>query len=310
MKISKKQTALNSQVQKKVRWGLYACLGVLSLIFYVVIPIYPTLPDIGLVDWISGTWDNETDFIHGWAVPFLFIAFCFYAHKQAKQEVGKPSTFALVPVILGILFYLAAMRTMQPRLAFVGLPFVIVGSYAFVQGWHRAKHMLFPAFFLYFAIPVPGIQQATNVLQLFVTKACYSSGLFFGMEIALSGNEIYSTSNSWSAFDIAEGCSGIRSIMALVMFSAIYAYYTQDKLWKKAFLFAMSLPLAMISNYVRVFSILVLAELGFENFAAGFYHDWAVFLFFFPVALAGLFLTDRLLNPKKHIRRIQKRVVE
>ena len=292
-----------------VKTSIYLGLIALALVFFVFVPIYPTRPDCGLIDWISSSWNAETDFVHGWAVPILFIAFCAYAWRAMRSESLSSSYLGLASVLLGVLFYLVAMRTMQPRMAFVGLPFIIVGAVSYVSGWQRAKHMLFPAFFLYFAIPVPGIQQATNVLQLLVTKACYASGVFFGMDIVLSGNEIYSASNSWD-FDIAEGCSGIRSIMALVMLSAIYAYYSQDKLWKKAVLFLMSLPLAMVANYVRVFSIIVLAEMGFEKFAAGFYHDWAALLFFFPIALAGLFLTDRLLNPKQHRRRVQKRIVE
>lgn len=294
--------------QKKLTYSLYGVIGVLALVAYGLAPIYPSRPDYGLIQWISGSWNFETDFVHGWAVPFLFVAFCFQAWKFMKQVEPKGSNLGLVIVLSGILLYLASMRTMQPRLAFIGLPFIIIGSVAYLSGWQRAKYMLFPAFFLYFAIPVPGIQQATNILQLFVTKACYASGVFFGMDIVLSGNEIYSASNDWN-FDIAEGCSGIRSVMALVMFSAIYAYYSQDKLWKKAVLFSMSIPLAMVANYVRVFSILVLAEMGFENFAAGFYHDWAVFFFFFPIALAGLFLTDKLLNRSKNKRRVQKRIV-
>lgn len=275
----------------------------------MLVPIYPSRPNVGLVDWIMSGWNAETDFVHGWVVPILFLLFCVHAWKVMKQVPVSFSLVALIPIGFGVLMYLAAIRTMQPRLAFIGLPFVIVGSVAFVSGWQRAKYLLFPAFFLCFAIPVPGIQQATNILQLIVTKLCYVSGKFLGMDIVLSGNTIFSASDSWN-FDIAEGCSGIRSMMALVMFAAIYAYYSQDKLWKKAALFAMALPLAMVANYVRVFSILVLAEMGFQDFAAGFYHDWAVFLFFFPVALAGLFLMDRMLNLGKHKRRLKKRVIE
>lgn len=77
-----------------------------------------------------------------------------------------------------------------------------------------------------------------------------------------------------------------------------------------AFLFACSLPLALIANFFRIFTILVLAELGYSDFAAGAYHDWAGLLFFFPIALAGLFLIDRILNWKAHRKVTRKRVVE
>jgi exosortase/archaeosortase family protein len=95
--------------------------------------------------------------------------------------------------------------------------------------------------------------------------------------------------------------------MALVMISAIYAYFTQKTLWKMAFLFACALPLALVANFFRIFTILVLANMGFSKFAAGAYHDWAGLLFFFPIALAGLFVIDRLLNWKAHRRVTRKR---
>ena len=96
--------------------------------------------------------------------------------------------------------------------------------------------------------------------------------------------------------------------MALVMISAIYAYYTQKELWKKAFLFACALPLALLANFLRIFTIIVLAEMGFSQFASGVWHDWAGLLFFFPIALTGLFLIDRLLNWKAHKKVVRRRV--
>src|SRR6187551_43232 len=94
--------------------------------------------------------------------------------------------------------------------------------------------------------------------------------------------------------------------MALAMIAAIYANYTQKLLWKKAFLFSCSLPLALIGNFGRVFTILIFAHFGWGKFAKGTWHDWAGLMIFFPVALSGLFLIDRLLNPgpRRTLRRV------
>ena len=158
------------------------------------------------------------------------------------------------------------------------------------------------------AMPVPQIQQASALLQVIITKLCYSVGVLLGMDIALQGNTIRATGpNEWG-FDIAEACSGIRSLMALTMVAAVYANYTQKQLWKKAFLFASALPLAIIGNFFRIFTILVLAELGFTKFAAATYHDWAGLLIFYPLALGGLFLVDSLLNRRRR-RMVRKKIV-
>ena len=167
--------------------------------------------------------------------------------------------------------------------------------------------MIFPSFFLWFAMPVPGLEMLlTGNLQVFITKACYQTGLFFGMDLTSQGSTI---SIAGSSLDIAEGCSGIRSLMALTMIAAVYANYTQKSLWKKAVLFASSFPLAVIGNFGRVFTILVITQLGFEDFARKTYHDWAGLLLFFPIALAGLYLIDYLLNFKSRRKKRVKRSV-
>ncbi len=274
-------------------------LGVVFLVFWLILPIYPnssTSKD-RLILYIADAW--KKDFVHGWAVPFLFIFFVYKAWPEMRAEKKEGSNWGLVGVVFSVLLYVASVRTHQPRLPLIGLPFLIVGGVHFVYGWKVAKHMLFPAFFWWFALSVPGLQQATNVLQLFVTKSCYAVGRLFGMDLILSGNNIASATGKWNELNIAEGCSGIRSLMALVMISAIYAYFTQPKLWKMALLFACALPLALLANFLRIFTIIVLAEMGYSDFAAGAYHDWAGLLFFFPITLAGLFILDSLLNRKR-----------
>ncbi|WP_018970641.1 exosortase/archaeosortase family protein [Rubritalea marina] len=268
--------------------------------------IYPTLEgrESQLVQWMVFSWNGGNDLLHGYAVPFLFVAFSYQAWKQVRAEVASSTWAGWFMVIIGLLLYVASVRTIQPRLALIGMPFLIAGSVSSVLGWKAGRYMLFPAFFWWFAIPVPGLNQMTNFLQVMVTQACYFVGATAGMDLIHSGNNIHSASDKWD-FNIAEGCSGIRSLMALVMISAIYAYYTQKELWKKALVFGASLPLALFGNFCRVFTILILAELGYEDFAANAYHDFSGLFIFFPAALAGLFGLDRLFNPKKYKKEVR-----
>ncbi|MGJ8672994.1 exosortase/archaeosortase family protein [Rubritalea sp.] len=257
-----------------------------------------------LISWMVLSWNETNDLLHGYAVPFLFMAFCYSAVKPIKLEEKSSGWFGLIIVLFGLLLFLASARTIQPRLALIGLPFLIAGSSIYLLGWKKGRYLLFPAFFWWFAIPVPGLNQMTNHLQVFVTQACYYAGTGVGMDLINTGNNIHSATNKWD-FNIAEGCSGVRSLMALVMIAAIYAYYTQKELWKKVVVFASALPLALFGNFCRVFTILVLAELGFEDFAANAYHDFSGLLLFFPAALAGLFVLDRVLNPKRFKKKVK-----
>jgi exosortase len=284
-------------------------LGLIALLviyFFGICDVYSVLDNrkSEVFPWMVDSWNGRNDLLHGFAVPFLFIAFSYQAFKVMRAEPDSNGLWGAAILFFGLLMFVASARTIQPRLALIGLPFIISGAVIYACGWKAGRHMLFPAFFWWFAVPVPGLNQMTNFLQVFVTEACYYVGSGVGMDLINTGNDIVSATNKWD-FKIAEGCSGIRSLMALVMIAAIFAYYTQDKLWKKALVFAASLPLALFGNFCRVFTILVLAECGFEDFAGGLYHDFAGMFIFFPAALGGLMVLDRVLNRKRFKKKVK-----
>lgn len=288
-------------------WFGFGLIALVLIYFFGFHHAYPTSQGKSLAHWCWLAWNAKNDTLHGKAIPFAFALMCWLGWKKARHEPIRPALWGMVPLLAGVGLYLISARALQPRLALFGLPFVILGGLLFCAGPKFTRHFVFASFFWYFAIPVPGIQQATALLQVVVTKLCFQAGLLMGMPIMCEGNTISATSGTSWGFDIAEGCSGIRSLMALTMIAAIYANYTQKTLWKKAFLFACALPLALVGNFGRVFTILLLAHFGFEKFAARTYHDWAGLLIFFPIALTGLFVIDRLINPRPK-RRLKRTV--
>ncbi len=291
--------------QSRLFWAGAGLMGLVLLYFFGFHSAYPT----GLktvANWCAHAWNSKNDMLHGWAIPVAFGVMSYVGWQRAKDETASPASWGLALLIFGIGLYVLSVRTLQPRLALIGLPFVILGALLYLFGTKVTRHFVFPSFFWYFAIPVPGIQQATALLQVVVTKICYEAGTLCGLPLMVQGNTISFIGDAAGGFDIAEGCSGVRSLMALAMISAIYANYTQKPLWKKALLFSCSLPLALFGNFGRVFTILIFAHFGWGKFAAGTWHDWAGLLIFFPIALSGLFLIDRLLNPgpRRTLRRV------
>ena len=287
------------------RLGITA-IALIGLIYFVY-PAFPTSFGKTLAGWTWFACNNTNGFLHGRFIPLAFIGMCWFAFQRAKDEPIQPNYWGLAILALGMLFFYSAMRTVQPRLAIMGAPFVVIGVVYYLFGLKVTKHMIFPSFFLWFCMPVPGLEMLlTGNLQVLITKACYHVGIFLGMDLSSQGNNIRVAG---SPLNIAEGCSGIRSLMALMMIAAVYANYTQKSLWKKAVLFASSFPLAIIGNFGRVFTILVITQFGYDDFAKKTYHDWAGLLFFFPIALAGLYLVDYLLNFKTRRRKRVKRSV-
>jgi exosortase len=177
-----------------------------------------------------------------------------------------------------------------------GLPFVLWGAALYLWGWSVAKILLFPLFFLWIAVPLPTFQQATTHLQLIATEMAHHGSGLMGVETYTQGTLVLPVEGDWKPLTIAHGCSGIRSLMALLMISAAWAYIAKISLWKKALLFLSAIPLAIIGNALRIISIFVMAEYGNAEWAASTWHDWSSLLLFYPFSLFLLLVLHSLLE--------------
>ena len=263
--------------------------------------------------WIYSAWNGETDYEHGLLFPLVIAGLIFYRLKDLKAAANAGSAWGLLAVFAGVLFYIAAYRTLQPRIAMAGLPFIVWGSAWYLWGWRVAKLLTFPLFFFWLAIPLPSFQQATTHLQLLATALAHHGSGLFGVETYVEGTKVLPLKGNWKPLDIAAGCSGIRSLMALLMISAAWAYIAKMALWKKVLLFLAAFPLAILGNALRVISIFVIGEYGNAEWARGTWHDWSGLLLFYPFSLILLLAIHSLLEGglpwKQHQRRQLRRVL-
>lgn len=247
--------------------------------------------------WLQSAWNEENDYEHGWMIPVLSIYMLWHMAQRLKDKLqATGSLHGLWAVALGALLCVLAVRTQQGRVAVGALPFLLMGMVWCYWGWRTALASAFPCFFLWLSIPLPGFQQATVGLQLLATQGAHWGAGLLGVETIVDGTNISSATGNWDAYSVAGGCSGIRSLMALLMISIAWAYLA-DKLalWKRVILGLSAIPLAIVANAFRVASIFVCAEYINSAFAGKTWHDWSGLLFFFPASLVGLMLLHGLL---------------
>lgn len=262
--------------------------------------------------WIWSAWNGETDYEHGPLFPLIVAGLIFHRSKHLKAAIGQGSCWGLAVVLLGAMFYAAGYRTLQPRVAMGALPILLWGAAWFFWGWRLARMLLFPLFFFWLAIPLPSFQQATTQLQLLATSMSHHGAGLFGVETVVQGTAISSIHGGWEPLEIAKGCSGIRSLMALLMISGAWAYAADMALWKRALLFVSAFPLAIFGNALRVTSIFVIGEYGDAQWARHTWHDWSGLLLFYPISLLLLLSIHSLLEgglPWKNAKRRQVRRV-
>ena len=247
--------------------------------------------------WLISAWNPETDYEHGWMVPLLALYMLCHTAKGLNNTPTTTSLRGLWLTAIGGLFCVLAARTQQGRVAIGALPFLLSGAVWYYWGGKAALKTAFPIFFLWLAIPMPGFQQATVGLQLLAAQMAHHGAALCGVDTILDGTNVISAQGKWDSYNIAGGCSGIRSLMALLMFSVAWGYLA-DKLaiWKRLLLGLSALPLAVLANAFRVASIFVCAEYINPSFAGKTWHDWSGLLFFFPASLVGLMILHGLLS--------------
>jgi len=277
----------------------------------VVVGFYFFVPasgwgDISTATWWKSSWNKENDYEHGFLVPVIMVGLIASQWKKLRETADSGHWAGLLMVLLGCLFYLAGQRAGQPRLTVGGLPMILWGGSLFLWGWRTARLLFFPFFFLWLAIPVPEFKQATTHMQILSTKlAQWGAGLFH-IETVVRGTEIHSVGNKWGALKIDEGCGGMRSLMALIMISSVWAYLAPISMWKRAILCLSAFPLAILGNMMRLTSIFVISEYGSDVFASGTWHDWGGLLIFYPISLVMLLGVHSLLEGGLPWRRQKK----
>ncbi len=248
------------------------------------------------IRWLMSAWNEETDYEHGMLFPFVIAGLIIYKFKDLKASVSEGSLWGLLAVLIGVVLYIASYRTLQPRIAIGGLPFILWGSALYLWGWRVAKILMFPLFFFWLAVPLPSFQQATTHLQLLATSMAHHGSGLFGVETYVEGTTVLPLKGDWKPLDIAKGCSGIRSLMALLMISAAWAFIAKMSMWKRVLLFFCAFPLAILGNALRVISIFVIAEYGDATWASTTWHDWSGLLLFYPFSLLLLLLIHSVLE--------------
>lgn len=264
--------------------------------FFCFEPRYGPAHSLSPLAWLWGSWNPSTDYEHGKLVALVIAGLVFYRFKEIRAALAPGSWWGLLWVAAGCLLYIAGYRTLQPRIAVGGLPFILWGSAWFLWGWQVARLLAFPFFFLWIAIPLPAFQQATTHLQLLATAMAHHGSGLLGVETYTQGTTVLPVKGDWKPLSIAHGCSGIRSLMALLMISAAWAYMARMALWKRVLLFLSAFPLAIIGNALRVISIFVIAEYGDDRWAATTWHDWSGLLLFYPFSLMLLLVIHSLLE--------------
>ncbi len=263
-------------------WVHIAWFGALVLICY-----WPTIFVLVKI------WGSDDNMGHGFFVPIV-AGFIAWQHRaELMSEAPQSNKWGLAVIAWGaiqsILATLAAELFTQ-RLAIV---VTLTGIVFYIGGKRWLKILAFPLFLLVFMIPIPAIlyAQLTLRLQEMATALAESMLTLIGIPVLREGNLLRLPSQT---LNVAEACSGIRSLLSLTFLSLVYGYFLDNRNWVRWLLFLSTIPIAIGANGLRVMFTGVLSEMNTE-WASGIFHEVEGYIVF-VIALAALLGFHGIIN--------------
>lgn len=239
--------------------------------------------------------DPTEEMSYGWFIPAGTAYMIWLRRTKIMQSRGTPSLLAWVLIAFSLLLFFAGTRGGQDRLTQMAFVCLTLGIPWAAFGWRLARWLILPAAYLIFAIPMGFLDTLTFHMRLFSTvlSAFLLNGC--GIEVIRVGTALHSLPDAIHPFQfgVADPCSGIRSIIAIMAVTAIFGEITQPRLWKKWVLFLSSIPLAVIGNLVRLVSTAMVGSFWGQDKGIA-WHDQAGFLVYFVVLLLVFALSDAL----------------
>lgn len=257
------------------------CLLVVAIYFHVLIKL--------VIDW----WQIP-DFSHGFLVP-LFSAYLVWEKRETLRATSiAPCWSGIAVIALGLIVLLLGIYGSELFLSRVSLVILMAGLVLCFAGRQFLKELRFALLVLLLAIPLPSIifNQITFPMQLMASKLASILLPVFGVPILREGNVI---ELPMMKLEVAEACSGIRSLMSLFTLAIFYGYFLEKSKWRRVALALASVPIAIAANAVRILGTGLCVQYWDPDKALGFFHEfsgWVIFL----VSLTCLYLVHLTMN--------------
>jgi len=237
---------------------------------------------------------HDANFEHGIFVPLFALFVLLQDRKKLLAISSSPSWAGLPLIVLSLLVLVLGVWGAEIFLARTSLLILLAGVIILFQGWRFFRAVLFPWAFLILMIPPPTLilQQVTFPLQLLASRLATGLLRLVGVPVLRQGNMIVLAA---MPLDVAEACSGIRSLLTLVTLAIIYGYLMETRKWVRVVLALSAVPIAVAANSFRVFGTGLLVQYWDPDKAEGFFHTFEGWLIY-VVSLIMLFAVHRVIS--------------
>ncbi len=273
------------------------------------VPLRLVIPLGAAIGWAYGStlsqlvtqWARDNDYSHG----FLVLPFAAYVVWQRRDALAAadiaPGNLGLALMLISAGLFVAGQLGAEIFLTRVSLVSMLAGIAGFVWGRTHLRLLAFPIAFLLFMIPLPSIvfNQITLPLQFVASSLGETLIRAAGVPVLRDGNVLQLASGN---LEVVEACSGIRSLVSLMMIAVMIAFWRNAGAWATLLVSASAVPLAIITNALRVAGTGLASNWFGPAAADGFLHTFTGFVMF-GTALAAMLSVPQMIGRVPHIRR-------
>ena len=239
-------------------------------------------------------WSGSDEYSHG----FIIVPLCCYILWRKKRIMARipirPSSWGLTLIVFSLLLYLFAHFAEILSLSSFSMVLLLAGVVIYFYGFLMFKELIFTLFLLLFMIPVPAqiYSRLTIPLQLFVSKASCGISSLLGVPVYREGNIIHLSEQT---LQVVQACSGLRSIISLLVLSAIFGYFSLKSNLLRTILFFSGMPAAILVNIIRVLLLVFAFHYFNYDLTTGTIHT-AFGVIIFILALIFIAITKGVLS--------------
>ena len=228
---------------------------------------------------MASQWIDDPNNSHGFLVPLISAYLLWEKRDEIKDVDIVPSNFGLLVLVFGILLLVVGSIAAELFTMRFSLIIVMSGLIIFLAGFSLFRAVLLPLGYLILMIPIPFIlyNAIAFPLKLLAAKSAVAFLRLIEIPVYRDGNII---TLAQTTLEVADACSGIRSLMSLIALGIALSYFTQSGWMRRVLLVFLAVPVAIFVNVVRVIGTGILAHYFGEKAATGFFHEFSGFVMF------------------------------
>lgn len=222
----------------------------------------------------------DSYYSHGFLIPFVAGGLIWVKRRQLINIRWEYNFWGLILINFALFLHFLSTLVEVFFVSGFSILLLVFSTILFLFGKKLTQKIIFPISFLIFMFPLPSvaINTISFPMKMFVTKsAVFILHTFLNIPLKNEGFQVFFSNGSLT---IENPCSGLRSLIVMLALGSILAYLLKASMPKKILLFLLAIPIAILSNMIRVILLCLGVYIYGNQITEGFFHDFTGYLVF------------------------------